>query len=415
MGDATDLNWLISVDDHVLEPGHLWQTWVPAKYRADAPRLERDDTGEYWVYDGKRMPTPGLAAVAGKTRAEFSPLPITYEEMRPGCYEPNARVADMDQAGILASLCFPSVPRFCGQIFTEASDHDVGLACVHAWNDWMVDEWCAAAPGRLIPMIIVPLWDAELAAAEVRHYADRGVHAVAFSENPFNLGLPTIFDVNGFWDPFLAACAEVGTVISMHVGSGAAQPVPGAAPMRVKDTPQIVMMATGAAAATATSLIEWLFSPAFQKFPDLKVAFSEGGIGWMPYYLQHAAGAVLKHRAWVNKITIGLSSEDIGEVKALEGMPDLDNFDVYQVFRDHIHGCFIDDVHGIASLEEIGIDNVMIETDYPHSDSTWPDSITRAHEQLEGLSDGDKYKVLRANAERLYQFEAAAPPVPASA
>ena len=92
METATTQNeWLISVDDHVLEPSHLWQTWVPRRYRDAAPRLVRDSDGEAWIYDGKRMVTPGLGAVAGKTREEFSFEPITYDEMRPGCYDSVAR------------------------------------------------------------------------------------------------------------------------------------------------------------------------------------------------------------------------------------------------------------------------------------------------------------------------------------
>jgi predicted TIM-barrel fold metal-dependent hydrolase len=402
MADSYDLNWLVSVDDHVLEPPHLWQTWVPVKHRELAPRLVQEDDGEFWIYDGKRMPTPGLAAVAGKTREEFSPLPITYDEMRPGCYDAKARVEDMNRAGILASLCFPSVPRFCGQLFTEGSDHELGLACVKGYNDWMIEEWCTAVPGRFIPMIIVPLWDAELAAAEVRRCGAKGARAVAFSENPFNLGLPTIYDRNGYWDPFLAACNETATVVCMHVGSGTIMA------RRPKDSPQIVGMAWGGA-ETSGAMIEWLFSPPLQKFADLKVAFSEGGIGWIPYYLERATQSVLKHRAWVNKTSLGMTSGDIAPIEAIPGMPDLYKFDVRQTFRDHIYGCFIDDVHGVRSLQEIGTDNVMIETDYPHSDSSWPNSISRAHEQLAGLPDEQAYKVLRGNAERVYRFEPADP------
>src|SRR4051794_2499288 len=150
MAAELNLDWLISVDDHILEPPHLWVDRVPAKDRDRAPRLVRDGDAEYWTYDGKKMPSSGLSAVAGKSKEEFSPEPVTYDEMRPGCYDPKARIEDMDRAGILASLCFPTLPRFCGQLFMEASDREFGFVCLQAYNDWLFEEWCAAAPGRFI-------------------------------------------------------------------------------------------------------------------------------------------------------------------------------------------------------------------------------------------------------------------------
>src|SRR5690606_3183787 len=121
--------------------------------------------------------------------------------------------------GILASLCFPSFPRFCGQIFAEANDKDLALLCVQAYNDWMIDEWCASAPGRFIPLVIMPLWDPPAAAREIERCAAKGATALAFSENPEPLGLPTIHDLGRYWDPLLAAAEAANMVICMHVGS----------------------------------------------------------------------------------------------------------------------------------------------------------------------------------------------------
>ena len=144
---------------------------------------------------------------------------VTYDEMRPGCYDPTARLADMDLNHTQGSLAFPSMPRFCGQMFHEqtADDRALGLALVRAYNDWMVEEWCGDSGGRLIPLCVSPLWDADVAAAEIRRNADRGVRAVTFSEIPYFLGLPSIH--SGYWDPFFAACADTGTVVCLHIGS----------------------------------------------------------------------------------------------------------------------------------------------------------------------------------------------------
>jgi hypothetical protein len=198
--------------------------------------------------------------------------PITYDEMRPGCYDVKERVADMLANHVEVSLSFPTFPRFCGQTFLEASDREVAEACVYAYNDWMVDEWCAESDGHLVPLIIVPLWDAELAAAEVRRNAERGVHAVCFSEIPPHLGLPSVH--GDHWDPFFAACAETQTVVCMHIGSSSKMPSTSA------DAPPAVQ-ATLSFNNAMGSLSDFLFSGVLVRFPELKLAYSEGQIGWM--------------------------------------------------------------------------------------------------------------------------------------
>jgi len=403
---AFDLDWLVSVDDHVLEPAHVWQRYVPAKYRDDAPRLVNDDTGEYWLYQGKKIYSSGLSAVAGKESKDFSPENLSYRDMRQGCYDPVARLADMDEAGILASLCFPTFPRFCGQTFYEGADKELGLVCVQAYNDWMVEEWCGSAPGRYIPLVLIPLWDPQAAAREIERCAARGVHAVAFSENPAPLGLPTIHDPGRYWDPVFAAAADNGVVVCMHVGSSSQ------IPKISDDAPFMANLAWGAVRTSGT-MLAWLFSGVFQRFPSLKIALSEGNVGWIPYFLERAEQVVDKQRYWVQR-GINLDVTPTGGAKVETGRAvnqeiDFDHFDVRQTFRDHIFGCFIDDIAGIRNIDLIGEDNVMIETDYPHSDSTWPHSIKMAHERLAHLPEPLQYKILRGNAERLYSFTCADP------
>jgi predicted TIM-barrel fold metal-dependent hydrolase len=390
--------WIISVDDHVLEPGHVWQDRMPAKFKDAAPRLVRDKDGEAWVYEGKRMVTPGLGAVAGKSREEFSFEPITYDEMRPGCYDSVARLEDMDRAGVLASMCFPSFPRFCGQVFNEAENRELALLCVQAYNDWMIDEWCGRAPGRFIPLTLIPLWDPTLAAAEVRRNADRGSTAVAFSENPAMLRLPTIQDPGGHWDPLMAACEETETVVCMHIGSSSKR-------LTMSDeSPMLVTMSWGPPLLIAGAMIEWIFSPVVRKFPGIKVALAEGGIGWIPFFLEKCAQVVEKHQYWIAEGDVRHDSLS-GRVEVDQRAAiDLEGFSVMDMFRRHIYGCFIDDAHGVRNLDAIGFDNVMIETDYPHSDSTWPHSLEHAKKQLAGLSEENRHKIMRGNAERLFRF-----------
>ena len=395
---ADDFPKIVSVDDHVVEPAHVWERWLPAKHRDKAPRVERRGIGtmrhvgggtyeqtfdpdgpqaDCWVYEDLVYIHKRHVAAVGFDRDEMTMSPMTYDEMRPGCYDPKARVDDMELNWVEASLSFPSFPRFCGQTFLEAKDRELAEACVYAYNDWMVDEWCGDSGGRLIPLPIIPLWDAELAAAEVRRNAARGARAVCFSEIPAVLGLPSIH--TGDWDPFFAACAETHTVVCMHIGSSSKMPATSA------DAP-VAVAATLSFGNAMSSLTDFLFSGVLVRFPDLKLAYSEGQIGWIPYILERADDVWLEHRAW-------------GGVRDIVPEPP-STYYYRQVF-----GCFFRDRHGIESLETVGVDNTTFETDYPHTDSTWPHTKKVAQELMAGLPDDVVHKLVRGNAIRMLELD----------
>ncbi len=405
---GTSLDWIVSVDDHVIEPPNVWLDRLPKRYADAAPRMEETERGAVWRFEDKTIATSGLSVAAGKKRDEFTPEPLPFDAMRPAAYDSVARLDDMDRAGILASLCFPSMPRFCGQLFYEADDKELGLLCVQAYNDWMIDEWCGSAPGRYIPLIIVPLGDPSAAATEIERCAARGTHAVAFSENPEPLGLPTIFDPNRYWEPMFKAAEATESIICMHVGSSS-QMV-----SACSNAPELVNLALGAN-RTAAAMLSWLFSDVFDRMPNLKIALSEGNIGWIPYYLERAEQVLDRQRHWVQHVDFGLaktmaSNAGAAYLDAKGTCTDLDTLDLRAKFRDHVFGCFLEDETGVRVLDLIGEDNVMIETDYPHSDSTWPDSIDVVQKMIAPLSPATQHKLLRGNAERLFQFTPAVEP-----
>jgi predicted TIM-barrel fold metal-dependent hydrolase len=393
-------SWFVSVDDHLIEPARLWQERVPESVRDRAPHIVRDGDSEFWVYEDRQIVTTGLNAVAGKSREEFSPEPITYDDMREGCYEPAARVADMDQGFVLSSLLFPSFPRYCGQVFHEAKDKELALTCVQAWNDFILEELAGDHPGRFIPMMIIPLWDPIAAAKEIERTAALGGKSIAFSENPTKLGLPSIH--TDFWDPVLSACNDTGYVLSMHVGSSSNL-------IRTSDDmPTLAFMAYSAAANQAGTLLDWLFSGNFVRYPNLKIALSEGSIGWMPYFLERAEQVIDKQRFWASRFDIDMNaSHERGEEKG-EAKFDLDT-DIRRLFKDHVYGTFIEDHAGLRLLDIIGEDNVMLECDYPHSDSTWPDTVNLANKWLGHLPEDVQHKITVGNAARVYDFTPADP------
>jgi predicted TIM-barrel fold metal-dependent hydrolase len=380
---------IISVDDHVIEPANVWQDRLPAKYRDVGPRVVRergnmqfvggvfsyepDPEGaeaDWWVYEDKKIPQTRLSAAVGFDRDEVKVVGITYDEMRDGCYDPKARLADMDANWTEAQMSFPSFPRFCGQTFMEAQDKELSDLCVKAYNDWMVEEWCGDSNGRLIPLIIIQLWDAELAAKEIHRNAARGVRAVCFSEIPPYLGLPSIH--TEYWEPLFRACAETGTVINMHIGSSSKMPSTSAdAPAAVGST-----LTFGNAMA---SMADWLFSGWLARFPTLKLAYSEGQIGWIPYILERADKVWEENRGW-------------------GGVSDIVKEPPSTYYYRQIYGCFFDDEYGLENIEKCGVNNICFETDYPHSDSTWPHSKETALKLMGNLPDDVIRKLVRGNA-----------------
>jgi predicted TIM-barrel fold metal-dependent hydrolase len=191
---------LVSVDDHLVEPPTMFEEHIPAKYKDQAPKVVHTENGDdVWTFNGAVIPNVGLNAVAGRPKDEYGIEPTAFDEMRPGCFDIHERIKDMNAGGMLGSMCFPSFPGFSGRLFAVAEDKDLALAVLRAYNDWHVDEWCGSYPGRFIPMGLPILWDAELAAEEVRRLAKKGVHSVTFTENPATLGYPSFHSEH--WDP----------------------------------------------------------------------------------------------------------------------------------------------------------------------------------------------------------------------
>jgi predicted TIM-barrel fold metal-dependent hydrolase len=368
---------LVSVDDHVVEPPNLFQGHLAEGLAEHAPRVVRKDDGtEVWVYEGTEVPNIGLNAVSGRPPEEYGIEPTAFADMRPGCYDIDERVRDMDANGVLGSMCFPSFPQFCGQLFARSKDKDVGLAMLRAYNDWHIDEWCGTYPGRFIPLSLPPLWDPELMAAEVRRVAAKGCHAVTFSENPEKLGYPSFHSTH--WDPFFTACADEGTVICLHIGSSSQLVMTSVdAPIDVLISLQPMNIVLAAA--------DLLWSRVLRAFPSIKFALSEGGIGWIPYFLERVDYVYQNHRAW--------TGQDFGD-----RLPS-------QVFKERILTCFIDDAFGLENRHHIGVDIITWECDYPHSDSTWPHSPERLAKALTGIPDDEIDKITHVNAMRHFRFD----------
>ena len=369
---------LVSVDDHVVEPADMFDRHLPARYRDEAPRVVRKSDGsDVWVWRGQQIPNIGLNAVVGRPPEEYGMEPTSFDQLRPGCHDVNERIRDMNANGVLASLCFPSFPSFTGNLFARCDDKDLALVMLRAYNDWHIDEWCGSHPGRFIPLSLPAMWDPVEMAKEVRRVAAKGCHAVSFSENPEKLGFPSVHSPH--WDPFWRACSDEGVVVCIHIGSGAGMAFTSMdAPVDVMITVQPINIVTCAS--------DLLWSTVLRAYPDLRIALSEGGIGWIPYFLERADYVYERHHAWTH--------QDFGPKRPSE------------VFREHMITCFIDDKVGVANRHAVGIDTITWECDYPHSDTTWPNAPERLWENLEGVPDDEIAKITHQNAMRAFSLDA---------
>jgi predicted TIM-barrel fold metal-dependent hydrolase len=369
---------ILSIDDHNVEPPNLFEGRLPAKYQDRAPRLARDAQGkDHWLFEGKDVATVGLNATVTWPKEEWGMDPSSIAEMRPGAYLVDERVRDMNRNGVLASMCFPSMPGFSGGRLQDAADKDLALAVLKAYNDWHIEDWCGAHPGRFIPLAILPTWSAEEMVAEVKRVAARGVRAVSMPELPHLLGLPTY--VSDYWNPVWQAVSDADIVVCLHIGQGL-DAINMGPDFKIDN---FMVLATQVSVLCTQDLI---WGPAMRSFPNLKFAFSEGGIGWIPFLMDRI------DRHYQNQRHTG---QDFGGKLPSE------------VFREHSLACFITDPTSLKLYKEIGVDIIAYEVDYPHSDSIWPDApeMLLAECQGAGMSDADIDKITWQNVARFCSYD----------
>lgn len=365
---------VISVDDHVVEPPHVFAEYMSPRLRDRGPRLVETEAGhQVWEFEGRTYAQVGMNAVAGRRPETVRLEPFRFEQMRPGCHDVAARVADMDVAAIWAMLNFPSqITGFCGRVFAAADDVEVGIDAVRAWNDWLFTEWWGEYPDRIIPCGITYLADPDVAVAEIRRNAERGFVSVTLPERPHQVGLPSLWE-RDHWDPIIQACADTDTVISLHVGSSGLAATPPGAPALQLGATLFGQLSLGACA-------EWLWSEYPLRHPGLRIAMSEGGIGWVAMLLDRLDNIV-------DRSGYGLG----WDLRPAE------------VLQRNFRFCTLDDPSTIDTRHRIGVGNIMVETDYPHGDGTWPDTQAVLRDAWGHLPAHEVRAICAENAAALYR------------
>jgi predicted TIM-barrel fold metal-dependent hydrolase len=362
---------IISVDDHVMEPPDLWLSRAPHSIKDRVPRLERSTksfvwnhgTGQktaveakpgqvcdVWIYEDYKFPLFEVLASAGGDVSQMDNSPITYDAIAPGVKEQKARLADMSTNHVEAAACFPNtLPRFCGQTFAERTDRELALWCLQAYNDWVIEEWCGGAgAGRIIPVTVAPLWDVDLAVKEVERCAAKGSYALSFTETPARLGLPSVH--SGYWDPLFRACADTATTLCIHVGSSSHV-------FTTSDDAPFIVGSTLAYVSSMGSLLDFIFAGVLARLPGLKLMYSEGQAGWLPYLIEQA-----------DKFYLHRGHNRFGH--HLDQPPS-------SFIPNRVYACIYDDDTALRERTVIGMDQLCYETDYPHADGSFPHSQER--------------------------------------
>lgn len=375
---------LFSADDHIIEHPDVWTSRLPRRHLDGCPRLISDDGQERWVYENELGPSVSMASASASLRDRAGPneprvdFPQTFAEMLPGCYDPSERSKDLLENGVVASVCFPSLPRFGGTLFIDFKDKALADLCVRAYNDFVLDEWCPGGPpGMYVPMAIIQLWNPDAAAHEIHRCVDRGVRAISMPENVVHFGLPSYY--SDVWDPVWRACEETGTAICMHLATAGNMEQFQLSP----EAGEAVVYAAASSTMSANALINLLFSPVCSKFPGLKVVLSESGVGWLPYTLERADVLWDRHHR-------GAPAEQRPS----------------EIWRQNLFVCQVGERVGLGFLDHIGPEKVLWELDYPHPDTVWPyaQEHTRSVFEDAGTSSEHIEMITHRNAEEVFRW-----------
>ena len=369
---------LISVDDHVQEPPNLWtQRLSKTRWGERVPHLERiADGSDRWVVDNQVL-LDGSAALAGALMADRNHEPSRWQDVPTAAYVPSERLKAMDAAGIDYSVLYPTVAGLAGEAFGRLRDPDLELACVQAYNDWLIEEW-ATASDRFVPQCIVPIWPVEAAIAEIERAVVKGHRGVVFPSLPMHLrDVPHVSGPE--YDPLWSVCEELNVPICLHAGASPQ--------LQYHASPHLapaLARAMDAATKPVSSVFVislYSFSRVLLRHPKLRLVLAESALSWGMLYLEWA-----DHQFGHD----GLAREGY-ELKPSE-----------MFHRQCFYTSWYDKVAPFADY--VGADHILWAANFPLATSTWPRTQETIERCFQGVSALARAQVLWKNAASLYQL-----------
>jgi uncharacterized protein len=397
---------IIDVDTHLTEPADLWTSRAPRALLDRVPKvvLSRDLTdgmreqvsrlgttgpttnAPMWIVDGTQVLGPaGAGSVINRNNEKikgsvFLEWPLDESSLAASYVAP--RLAMMEQLSISAQIVFPNVVGFGGQNFFRISDHELRMAIVQIWNDAMADIQQESG-GRLMGMGLLPWWDIDKTVQEIRRIAELGLHGVISNADPQNQGLPDLAEP--FWDPMWRELQEVELPMNFHCGASATQrSYNGGSPWpSMEPNSKLAVGSAMLQMANARLVANMILSGVCERFPRLKVVSVESGIGWIPFMLE-----ALDYHA------------DENAAHGLSLLPS-------EYFKRQMYACFWFE-NGpslIDSIQRLGVDNCMFETDFPHPTCLFPEPLRSATPTFRNVADSFRRKVFSENAAHVYNID----------
>jgi predicted TIM-barrel fold metal-dependent hydrolase len=363
---------IISSDDHIQEPPDTWTSRLPQNLRDRAPRLEKTPEGDVWVVENRRARLIGLQFAAGKPFEEYQMTARVFSEIRPGAYDPAERLKDMDHDGVYAHTLYSN----CHPFLFSISDFELRWACFRAYNDF-VSEICKQGHGRIIGLGMVPLDSVEDSVKELQRISKlEGIRGAIIPSYPLHGKPLNSIDYEPLWD----AAEALGMPLHSHLKTGLATSSPVPADPKDLRGDAVVNMNTSSLASFET-LSRIIFGGVLERHPRLQFVSAEGHIGWLAFFLARSDRNYERHRHW-------------GGVE-IPKPPS-------EYFHRQVYATFFDDRIGVRIRHDIGVDNIMWSSDYPHSDSTWPHSAEHIADHFKDVPMDEKRMILGGNAARLY-------------
>ena len=370
---------VISADSHVLEPHDLWTTrMADGPYADRAPHMvEHADHGHLFVIDGLKPFPIGLAGAAGKASKDLRASGDHAEDLRAGGWDPVARLDDMDTDGIAAEVLYPSV----GMTLAQSTDADYQLACIRAYNDWLV-EYCAAGKGRLVGLALIPTVDVDAAVAEVARCKAAGLKGAMIPGMPAprldgHDGRNTAHYAEEQFDPLWAAFADAGFPVSFHILTGTM----GGDPTLGSRIRMMTVMSVVHQVQQTLSLL--VFGGVFDRHPSLRVVSAEHDGGWVAHFAYRLDQMFERHGSWLGKgVTIDRQPSEY--------------------LRERVWYTFQKDPVAVETRHRVGLSQLMWASEYPHSDSTWPHSQKVIERDFSGVPEPELDALVRGNAAARY-------------
>jgi uncharacterized protein len=366
---------LIDADAHINEPPDLWTSRLHGGLSERAPHMEHFEKGDAWVMEGAAEPINfGNNASAGIPLTERSPW-VRWEDIRPGGYDPKARLAEMDVDLVDAAVFYPT-PRVSHLVIANP-DPDFHLALVRAYNDWLA-EYCSHDPSRLGGIMMVPNRGVKQAVAEVeRMIGAPGIVGAMIGCYPH--GDLTLSDED---DPVWQALVDAGRALHIHVNL-------------VNEYPHDIYAEGAVTEARAlsdlrflgvpTRMLQFLISGVFDRIPELQIVLAEVDAGWVPYVKEQMDNRSLRRITGASLRSDPLPSE---------------------VIDDHFLYTYITDHYAIRNRHAVGVDRLMWSSDYPHGGSDWPYSARSIHGDFADVPAAERDLIISGNAQKLYRFGA---------